>query len=168
METSDYLFFWKVTSEYGEFSQWFYSPFVVDKITFATMEQYMMYKKAKLFGDYETMNMIANTPALHPNEHKKMGRRVRNFDVGEWQRKSLYIVVIGNYHKFTQNQQLRSLLMSTGRSMLVQASPYDSIWGIGFDTQNALVNVNKWGYNRLGSALMIVRNAILNTKEMAR
>ena len=53
INTSEYVFFWRTNDAYGELSQWFYSPFVVDGMKFTTAEQYMIYKKAQLFGDSE-------------------------------------------------------------------------------------------------------------------
>ncbi len=38
----------------GYLSNWYLSEFSVDGITFSSMEQYMMYKKAVCFGDGET------------------------------------------------------------------------------------------------------------------
>lgn len=161
MTTEDeYVFFWRTDGQYGFLSQWFCSPFVADGITFTTAEQYMMYRKAELFGDSETALKIVNTPSLHPNEHKRMGRMVRNFNESVWSNQSMIIVAGVNYFKFMQNDTLRNLLMSTGKKTLVEASPNDRIWGIGFDSVNAIVNVSSWGSNRLGRALMMVRDEI--------
>lgn len=163
MTTEDeYVFFWRVNEQYGFLSQWFYLPFVADGITFVTAEQYMMYRKAVLFSDSETALKIANTPLLHPSEHKRMGRTVRNFNENVWNNQSMIIVAGVNYFKFMQSDTLRNLLTSTGKKTLVEASPNDRIWGIGFDSMNAIVNVNSWGSNRLGRALMMVRDEITN------
>jgi hypothetical protein len=50
--------------------------------------------------------------------------------------------------------------MSTGTKMIVEASPIDGIWGIGFDSITAMTNRRLWGENRLGRCLMIVRDMI--------
>jgi predicted NAD-dependent protein-ADP-ribosyltransferase YbiA (DUF1768 family) len=44
-----YTFFWN-----GIYSQWHLADIVIDGITFNCCEQYMMYSKAKFFGDNET------------------------------------------------------------------------------------------------------------------
>ncbi|KAI9832346.1 MAG: hypothetical protein M1826_002032 [Phylliscum demangeonii] len=161
----EYVFFWRQAGPYGQFCQWFHSPFVADGVTFATAEQYMMYKKAELFGDFETASAIANSPSLHPMQHKKMGRSVRRFDAKTWSERNVRIVARGNYYKFMQNDALKSVLMSTGAKTLVEASPHDRVWGIGFDSATAMANVGLWGENRLGRALMMVRDEIASLLE---
>jgi ribA/ribD-fused uncharacterized protein len=66
----------------------------------------------------------------------------------------------GNYYKFTVAEDaagLRALLLATGERELVEASPRDRIWGVGFKAENAGVNRRRWGQNLLGKALMGVR-----------
>ena len=72
------------------------------------------------------------------------------------------MILNGNYAKFTQNEALRQFLLSTGDSVLVEASPYDTIWGIGIDPENPNVqDPRQWrGQNLLGFALMEVRDEI--------
>ena len=47
--------------ENGYLSNWYLSEFMVEGITFSSMEQYMMYKKAMLFQDRETAGKILQT-----------------------------------------------------------------------------------------------------------
>ena len=56
--------------------------------------------------------------------------KVRGFDQKVWDKFKYAIVLLGNWHKFSQNRELREFLLSTGDSVLVEASPYDAIWGI--------------------------------------
>ena len=35
----------------GYLSNWYFSPFTLDVVSFSSMEQYMMYRKALCFGD---------------------------------------------------------------------------------------------------------------------
>lgn len=127
------------------------------------MEQYMMFTKAEIFGDVDAMSNIINNPGFHPAEHKKMGRTVRNFNEATWDRLSMRVVVMGNLCKFTQNFELRDILMSTIGKMLVGSSPTDRIWGIGYDKHNAMANMDTWGQNKLGKALMLTRNVVGNS-----
>ena len=60
----------------------------------------------------------------------------------------------------TWSSELKAKLLATGEKILVEASPYDKIWGIGFNKSNALVNKSKWGQNLLGKVLMEVRNKL--------
>jgi ribA/ribD-fused uncharacterized protein len=48
--------------------------------------------------------------------------------------------------------------------ILVEASPGDRIWGIGFDAENAEGNEEEWGRNKLGNALMKVRERLRSIK----
>ena len=72
------------------------------------------------------------------------------------------IVLLGNWHKFSQNRELREFLLSTGDSVLVEASPYDAIWGIRLAASSPEAqDPMKWrGQNLLGFALMEVRDEL--------
>lgn len=66
----------------------------------------------------------------------------------------------GNWHKFLHSEdaaELKRQLLATGDKLLVEASPYDRIWGVGFGAANADQNRANWGLNLLGKALMRVR-----------
>lgn len=161
-----FLFFWghrpsKDGSIYKAcFSQWWLSSFIVDEIEYKTAEHWMMAKKAKLFGDNEMFTQIlaANTPA----EAKKLGRKVKNYNEAIWLHNRFEIVKEGNLLKFSQNEDLKRFLINTGKQILVEASPVDSIWGIGMASDHLDVNKpNKWqGLNLLGFALMEVRDEL--------
>lgn len=140
------------------FSQWYDVYFEVDGVQYHTTEQYMMASKARLFGDEETLREILN--AYSSAEHKKLGRKVKGFDAVIWDEKKLDIVVEGNKAKFGQNPSLKEFLLATDNAILVEASPYDKIWGIGLDRETALnSSIEDWnGENLLGCALMEVRD----------
>jgi ribA/ribD-fused uncharacterized protein len=75
----------------------------------------------------------------------------------------LDIVTQGNYHKFTIStdaRELKKMLLDTGDRELVEASPFDRIWGIGFKEEDAEENRERWGENLLGRALMEVRRRV--------
>lgn len=75
----------------------------------------------------------------------------------------LQIVIDGTYHKFTISEDaenLRTMLMATGKREMVEASPGDRIWGVGFAEKNARENRVRWGQNLLGEALMSVREKL--------
>jgi ribA/ribD-fused uncharacterized protein len=150
----EFEFFWGTAHP---FSQWHPASFVVDGIEFNCAEQFMMYKKAKLFCDDETATEILQ--AHKPSVQKQLGRLVQNFDEAEWNQNRERIVYEGNFHKFTQNEHLRTYLMGTSDKMIVEASPLDPIWGIGMAADNPDArNPEKWkGENLLGKALMELR-----------
>ena len=140
------------------FSQWYDCWFMVGDVDYHTTEQYMMASKALLFGDEETYREIME--AEGPDRYKKLGRKVRGFESAVWDDKKYGIVVEGNKAKFSQNPELKEFLLSTGDALLVEASPYDTIWGIGLDMKTAMSgSVDEWkGENLLGCALMEVRD----------
>ena len=160
-----YIFFWRPKDTYGELSQWYDSPFIINDNSFGTAEQFMMWSKASLCGDETMANRILNSIESHPADHKRMGRLVRNFNESVWTNASLHVVVVGNLCKFTQNVKLKNILMNTNEKMLVEASPSDRVWGIGFAHEIALSNRSEWGQNKLGRALMIVRMMIVQMDE---
>lgn len=159
----DYFFFWGSSPanphEVGRecLSQWYPAEFKVGDRRFATAEHFMMWRKAILFDDREIADRIL--AAQHPHEAKKLGREVRAFDADVWSKTRSEIVVEGNLAKFSQNQRLASLLLLTGRKVLVEASPRDTIWGIGLGERNPRAgDPAEWrGLNLLGFALMRVR-----------
>ena len=156
--TDKYLFFWKT----GDFlSQWYPSRFIEDKILFSCAEQYMMYHKALYFKDEVTAENILNTKS--PDKQKKLGRTVVGFDPNAWNEVKLDVVIQGNRLKFTQNQDLKELLLDTGKRILAEASPYDRVWGIGLSENDPdSENQEQWrGKNLLGKALMIVRSELI-------
>ena len=63
------------------------------------------------------------------------------------------------YAKFSQNLDLRSMIIKTGTKEIVECSPYDFIWGNGLDIVNTLnTPKEQWqGKNRLGVCMMKVR-----------
>ena len=99
---------------------------------------------------------------LSPKQIKALGRKVRGFDQKVWDKFKYAIVLNGNWCKFSQNRNLREFLLSTGDSVLAEASPYDNIWGIRLSANSLEAqDPMKWrGQNLLGFALMEVRDEL--------
>lgn len=151
-----FTFFWD-----GPFSQWDTSPFqTLDGLMYNCAEQYMMAQKAMLFKDEETFKKIMNT--TNPKEQKALGRQVKNFIPLIWDTYSTMVVYDGNIYKFSQNEKHRKALLETGDTILVEASPYDPIWGIKLKADDpAAQDMDAWhGENRLGFILTKVREVI--------
>ena len=163
-ENIEFLFFWghtvkeEITKAF--FSQWFPFQFEENGIEYQTAEHYMMAGKAKLFNDNETLEKILKSES--PNQAKNLGRKVKNFDPKLWDEQKYEIVKRGNFLKFSQNQKFKDFLLSTNDKILVEASPYDKIWGIGMlETDPKAENPLQWnGENLLGFALMEVRDLL--------
>lgn len=165
-ESDEFFFFWEhQVPEDGILTnscltQWWNAPFVVNQIEYKTAEHWMMSKKAELFQDDITLNKIL--AATSPEEVKKLGREVRNYDETIWSENRYEIVKEGNFHKFNQHQELKAFLINTGQKILAEASPVDLIWGIGLaENDPDAKNPARWkGLNLLGFALMEVRDKI--------
>jgi ribA/ribD-fused uncharacterized protein len=162
----EFLFFWghrpstDGTITKSCLSQWFAAPFQTEGKLFPTSEHYMMAKKAELFGEPTLALQILEATA--PGKAKALGRAVKHFDEQTWQAHRWGIVVEANKHKFSQHPRLQHYLLGTGSRVLVEASPVDTIWGIGLDARSpAAPNPSQWnGLNLLGFALMEVRAAL--------
>jgi ribA/ribD-fused uncharacterized protein len=159
--TGPFTFFF---TEASPFSQWFPCRFTVENIAFNCAEQSMMYGKALLFGDAKVAAEIL--AADHPRQHKALGRKVAGYDEATWRAHRERIVKDGNRAKFTQNAELLSLLLGTAGTTLVEASPYDRIWGIGLaESDPKALDPTKWrGQNLLGKVLDELREELLQTK----
>jgi ribA/ribD-fused uncharacterized protein len=163
-ETLDFVFFWGhrplPNGEIGPSccSQWYDAGFELDDVHYATAEHYMMAEKARTFGDLEAAQEILASRS--PDEVKKIGRRVKNFNAEIWSERSVDVVLKGNLAKFSQNPKLGAWLRDTQSRILVEASPEDAIWGIGLhrDDPNAK-NPSVWpGKNFLGFTIMTARD----------
>lgn len=160
IKKDEYLFFWHEYEEYGYLSQWYPSSFTIEGISYSSCEQYMMAKKALLFHDLEYYSLILKEK--DPSKCKAYGKLVHNFDSDVWDLNCHEIVYNANYAKFTQNIDLKKLLIETKDKILVEASPFDNIWGIGLSKEDSnCLNPLKWkGKNQLGKILMEVRSKI--------
>lgn len=161
-----YLGFWGHTSKRSDIvdksclSQWYPASFAIDGHLYKNTEQYMMAQKAKLFDDHDIFSKILLTG--NPKEIKALGRLVKNYQDDTWVKHRFAIVVKGNLAKFSQNKNLGQFLLNTGDQVLVEASPFDKIWGIGVDEHDQTVDkpVLWKGLNLLGFALMEVRRQL--------
>ncbi|KDR37971.1 NADAR family protein [Caballeronia glathei] len=139
-------------------SNWHPCRFSYHGVDFSTVEQFMMFAKAKLFADEDAAAAILAT--RHPKGQKALGRKVVGFDLARWESKRESIVYVGCREKFVQNPGIRSLLLATAPTELVEASPYDLIWGVGLGERDVrITDKTQWrGLNLLGKTLMKVRD----------
>lgn len=167
-EAIDYVFFWghqpRKDGQIGKtcMSQWWENTaFEVDGIRYTTAEHWMMAEKARLFNDEAILVEILKTES--PATAKKLGRKIRGFVPEIWEANSFDIVTKGSFHKFNQNKKLKAYLLNTGDKVIVEASPYDGIWGIGLIEKTPNIeNPHTWyGTNLLGFALMTARSLLV-------
>lgn len=144
----------------GWLSNWHPCEFRSRGTLYTSMEQFMMHRKALTFGDMETASAIMCTTDCE--FIKSMGRKVKNYDDVYWNGMRQPIVFEGLLAKYSQNEDLREKLLATGDELLVEASPYDKIWGAGLSALNpAIFDHSNWpGQNLLGFTTMAVRELL--------
>ena len=149
-----------IDEPFGFLSNWYPSKFTMDRKTFTSMEQYMMYRKAITFGDTETAQAILSTDNV--GKIKALGRSVRNYDDTLWNGVRQIIVYRGLLEKFRQNPDLKAQLLATYPHTLAEAALQDKIWGIGISNHDeSRYEPDLWpGHNLLGFTLMMVRDEL--------
>lgn len=145
----------------------------------------MMYHKALLFNDAEIASEILATPS--PKTARSLGRKVTPFSNETWAANRERIVTEASLAKFTrpvsedgfrrgdgdeagelpdaEGGRLRAALLETGGREIVETSPRDRIWGVGFGARNAGGKRERWGLNLLGKALMEARRVLREEEE---
>ena len=178
--TEDQIYpFWACDDSHGFLSNWYKSPFSSKtciegydefkiakiskypyEIPYVCAEQFLMAMKATLFEDQQTHEKIMQTKS--PREMKDFGRRVKNFNKTVWDANKMFIMRSALFCKFDQNEELKNGLLLTGDKILIEASPYDHVWGVGLGpSDERLLNTNMWrGQNLLGQCLMDIRMAL--------
>lgn len=144
----------------GYLSNWYNSVFTVNDITFSSMEQFMMYKKALCFGDEMIAeHILATNDVAHI---KELGRLVSGYNDNYWNGIRQIVVYEGLIAKFSQNKGLKEKLRSTGNALLAECAVKDLVWGIGLSMKDPeRLNQDNWkGKNLLGYTLMMVREKL--------
>lgn len=126
-------------------------------------EQWMMHMKALVFatgankvGNLVIAGQIMSTTS--PGAIKALGRQVKGYSDERWDACKFKVVVNGNYLQFSQNKEMRDILIGSGTRELVEASAKDAIWGIGLNESSAKkTDKSQWGQNLLGKAIMEAR-----------
>ena len=82
----------------------------------------------------------------NPSEMKRLGAKVKDFNQERWETVHVCVEMmqVGNLAKFTQNEQMRDILISTVTKTLVESSSIDLT-----------------GQNNMGKALCKVRSDII-------
>lgn len=135
---------------YGAFSNFARYSFQADGIRWKTSEHY--YQAQKFVHLQECYDRIV--AASTPKEAAQLGRSMpmlRN----DWEARKIRAMKWALYHKFTQHDDLRVLLLETENWELIENSPVDFYWGCGRSGT---------GQNMLGKLLMQLRSH-LNIKD---
>lgn len=137
----DYIFFFsKDEVPYGCFSNAYREGHTTTTMTTTTttsgkqtlfwcINQELHYQKAILFNDNDTAQQILDEKD-DANKIKQLGRLVQGYDDSKWCEVRYEICCNAIYSKFSQNEKLKDLLLSTGSKIIVEAAK-DKTWGIG-------------------------------------
>ena len=153
--TPTHVYFWN-----GIFSNWHPTPFIYNGVEYNCSEQYMMQQKAIVFGDKERELEIME--ARTPDVQKYLGRLVIGFTAEKWAPVCEDLMVPALVAKFTSTEDLKREMLATNKRVLVEASPYDTIWGVGLgENDPRILDERNWkGQNLLGKVLMRARDII--------
>ena len=122
-------------------------------------EQFFLSEKCLAYGqENAAKNIMEMTdPAKMVNEAK-----VCNVHNELWEENKYDIMITGLLSKFEQNEEHKEFLLNTGQKLLVEGSPYDTVWGVGIAHYSKWINnPQRWrGENLLGQALMQARHML--------
>jgi ribA/ribD-fused uncharacterized protein len=135
--------FYRVTEEYGCFSNFARYPIILKGKRWPTSEHY--FQAQKFAGtEHEEMIRLAKSPKIAAGMGHSRKRPLRP----DWEEVKDDVMREAVLAKFTQHKKTRRILLDTGDALLVEHTWRDSYWGDGGDGQ---------GMNRLGQILMEVR-----------
>lgn len=127
-------------------------------LAFNSTEQAFMWWKAAFFQDHKIATILETE--TDPKTVKRLGREIKGYDDKAWECVRLGYMIYVNLLKYQQNERWGAELTLTGDRILVEASPYDRIWGIGRSVEEAAAGAVWNGRNLLGEALMTVRGLL--------
>ena len=156
LETSTHVYFLR-----GVFSNFTSTPGLQYKgNTFHTTEQAFMWAKANGFHDRETARKIL--AEKNPAKAKVLGREVKPFSHIYWDLNKEFLMYEVNLAKYSQFDDYKAVLLSTGEKRLVEVNGKDTIWGIGlYANDPRVLDEKQWrGQNLLGKVLMRVREEL--------
>ena len=140
------ILFYETDKPYGCFSNFSRHPITLDGILWPTTEHYFQACKFTEQADIDAVRE-AKTPFLAAQIGRERHRSFRS----DWDQARDPVMLEALRAKFTQHEDLRTLLLSTGEARLVESATVDNevnrLWG----------EVNGRGQNMLGQLLMELR-----------
>ena len=141
-------------------------------LDFYDSEQLFMFYKCLEFKNEDYAMRVVDLGDVYSNKYKKIGRELPGYGTygHKWEEEKESVMYDAIYHKFSQNEDLKEKLLSTGNKILVEASPYDKYWGVGLSSESeSILNPNEWkGSNRLGFLLMELREQLREQSKWIR
>jgi ribA/ribD-fused uncharacterized protein len=138
--------FYSTKGPYGCFSNFSQHEVVVDGKLWRTSEHYF---QAQKFAGTEYETVVRN--AISPREAADLGRN-RDYPLrSDWDQVKDDVMRKVVLAKFSQYEELKKILLSTGEAVLVEHTVNDKYWGDGGDGT---------GKNMLGKILMEIRSEL--------
>ena len=141
------LNFYSVKNPYGEFSNFYLFPITVDDVIWPTSEHYY---QAHKYSELELQERVR--AAKSPMDAAIMGRDPNIPKRPDWDIYKDIAMEIAVRAKFSQNEYLRLLLISTSNSVIHEHTKNDCYWGDCGDGS---------GKDKLGILLMKIRSELL-------
>ncbi|KAF7289679.1 DUF1768-domain-containing protein [Mycena chlorophos] len=143
------IFFFNRGEPYYEFTNFSLHSVTWEKHTYPTAEH--VFQSHKFMGYQASHIRREIRKASSARDALGVARKYVSSVRGDWFDVNVQVMEQVIYLKFTQHEDLRRLLLSTGDAVLVEDSPYDAFWGRGSDGK---------GRNELGKALMRLRDSL--------
>ena len=143
-------------SEFAPFSNFYPAPFTLGSHRFFCVEQAFQFLKAKtLCKPLVAMKIYLSRDVRYI---KQIGGELSTSD--KWEGRQFDVMYECLQRKFSQNPDLRALLVKTDNMELVEATP-DRLWGCGATLSSNVLRRKEWaGLNRQSQILMIVRGEL--------
>ena len=140
--------------KYYFLSNFFEAPVTWDGVTYQNNEA--AFQSAKVLDK----SVREKFSTLDPSSAKRKGRSVQLRH--DWEKVKYDIMYEICLAKFSQNEDLKAQLLSTGDAVLAECAVNDHIWGIGLSmhTPDRFDRVKWKGQNLLGYTLMMVRQKL--------
>lgn len=146
MSDKEIINFYSTTGDYGCFSNFSRHHIFLKEKIWKTSEHYF---QAQKFAGTEFEEKVRQAPT--PMESANLGRN-RKFPLRpDWETVKDDIMREALRAKFTQNKDLKKILLETGDARLVEHTANDNYWGDGGDGS---------GQNMLGKLLMELREEL--------
>ncbi|QCE12474.1 riboflavin biosynthesis protein PYRR, chloroplastic [Vigna unguiculata] len=159
---SSIIFFYKTWDLYGALSNFSPHPIQIrdengDSVTWLSVEHYYQAHKFVGVDDPIAQDCVERIKsAKSPEEAARIGRSMQkqkpDLIRSDWENIKIDVMYEALKCKFSTYPHLKTLLLSTAGSVLVEASPHDLFWGGGRDGE---------GLNYLGRLLMKLRSEFL-------
>lgn len=142
--------FYSESGQYGEFSNFALFPIKIKGKTWKTSEHYFQAQKFDNKAHQEKIRKAAS-PMMAAQLGRTRKVRIRK----NWDNIRDNVMYDALVAKFSQHQELKELLISTGEKILIEHTENDSYWGDGGDGS---------GKNKLGKLLMRLRASFQNNE----